>query len=80
MHDFLGQNVLIFPLLILLTRITDTFWSEGISTFWSGVIRNVCHRKSAKIQQYSQGCFELYQLFINNFLCLTVLKHKLLTT
>ena len=45
---------------------TDSFSSESISTvFWN--------RKSCKKnQQYSAKDFELYQLFMNNFLCQNV--------
>ena len=74
MHNFLCQNVLIFPLYIFLTKIIDTFWSEGIGRFWPGGIEKVWHRKSkTKNQQYSQR-FELYQLFMDTFLCQTVSK------
>ena len=72
MHSFLCQNVPIFLLHIMRTRRIDTFWSDGIDTYWSG---RVWHRKSqTKNQKYSQRLFELYQLFINTFLCQTVPK------
>ena len=73
MPNFLYQNVPIFPLYILLTRRIETFWSEGIDTFWSGGTGTAWHRKSqTKNPQYSQRSFELYELFMHNFLCHTV--------
>ena len=53
MHNFLCQNVLIFPY-ILLTRKIDRFWSKAIDKFWSGSISTVLAQKShTKNQQYS---------------------------
>ena len=37
LHNFLCQNVLIFPLYILLARRIDTFWSEVVESLWSRV-------------------------------------------
>ena len=80
-HNVLCQNVPIFLLYLLITRSVDTFWFEGINILWSGDIGIVWHRKSqTKNQQYSQFFFKLYQLFMNNFLCQTVSKPKLLST
>ena len=54
MHNFLCQNVLIFPLYILLSRKIDTFWPKAIDKFWSGSISTVLAQKShTKNQQYS---------------------------
>ena len=41
MHNFLSQNVWIFPLYILLTRRIDSFWSGGIETFGLGVWKHL---------------------------------------
>ena len=43
MHNFLSQNVLMFPL--LLTRRIDRFWFESIDKFWSEVTRTFWHIK-----------------------------------
>ena len=73
MHNFLCQNV-IFPLYIFLTKRIDTFWPEGIDKFLAWRYWESLARKSkTKNQQYSQK-FELYQLFMDTFLCHTVPK------
>ena len=51
MHDFLYQNILIFPLYILLTRCIGTIWYKNIDTFWSGGINTVWTQKSHKKNQ-----------------------------
>ena len=52
MHNFLYQNVPIFPIYLLLTKRIDTLWSKGINTFWSGGIGTVWYGKSqTKSQQ-----------------------------
>lgn len=50
MHKFACQNVLTFPLYILLTQRITTLWSESIDTFWSGTTETIWHRKSQKKQ------------------------------
>ena len=60
MHRCLNQNVLIFPLYILLRKRINIFWSEGIDTFWSVSIGTVWYKKSRKVS-------ELYQLFMHTF-------------
>ena len=47
-HNFLYQNVLIFPFYILLTRKIHTFSSKGIDKFWSGVSAQFGPKKSYK--------------------------------
>ena len=55
MHNFLCQNIPIFPLSILRLRTIGTFWCNGIDTVWSGGIQNAWHiKKQMKNQQYSQ--------------------------
>ena len=34
MYDFLCQNVPIFPMYILFTKITETFWSRDVTDIW----------------------------------------------
>ena len=84
---YLYQNVPIFPLYILSTRVIKTFWSKGIDKFLFGSNITVCaYKLYKKYHQYSQKFLELYQLLINNFLCQTVpiillyILSKLLTT
>lgn len=61
MHSFLCQNVSIFPLYILLTRRTYSFWSKSIHTFRYGRINTIWAQKSYnKNQHYSQRFFELH--------------------
>ena len=60
MRNFQCKNAPIFLLYILLTRRTDTFWSEGIDTYW--------YRGIEVNQQYSQG------FSMHNVLCQTVPK------
>lgn len=43
MHNFLSQNVVMFPL--LLTRRIDTFWFESIDKLWSEITRTFWHIK-----------------------------------
>ena len=74
-------RLIFVPSYILLTKLIDKFWSDGINILWSGGIETVWHRKSrTNNQEYSQRFFEVYQLFMNSFRCQTVPKPKLLTT
>ena len=34
MHNFLCQNVLIFPMYILITKGIETFWSREVTKIW----------------------------------------------
>ena len=59
LHKFLYQNVLIFPLDILLKRRINTLWSDSIETFWSEDDEPVWQKKSqTKISN-------IYQHFLN---------------
>ena len=69
LHKFLYQNVLIFPLDILLKRRINTLWSDSIEAFWSESDETVWHKKSqTKNQQHLPTLFELYQLFMTQVL------------
>ena len=86
MHNFACQNVLTFPLYILLTKRITTLWSESIDTFWSGATETIWHRKSQKDSNIHIDIFHYTNFFIPTFLCKTVQKSpfyilsKLLTT
>ena len=43
MHNFLSQNILIFPLLLI--RRIDTFWFKSIDKCWPGDSRTFWHTK-----------------------------------
>ena len=49
MHNFMCQNVLIFPLYILLIRGISTLWSGVIETFWT---KNFCAKFFCEYSHY----------------------------
>ena len=79
MHKFLRQNGRILIFYIFRRRI-NTSWSKGFNKFWSGGIGTYCAEKimQEKLTKFPM-IFELYQVFIGNFLpqiiyCRRVLK------
>ena len=65
-HNFLCQNVSIFPLQILLTIQTDTLWLGDIDTFQSGGNAKVWRRKLKKKNRPHSQRFLNY----TNFSCI----------
>ena len=64
MHNFLCQNVRIFPnYILLLARKINTFWSGGISS-----IRN----KSL----YALNCFKFFLIYIWDKMCQKIRQEK----
>lgn len=80
-HGYLYQNVPLILSYILLTR-RLTHCGLRVSTHFSLDISRQLGIKNHKTknQHYSQICFKLYQLFMNNFISQTGPKSKLLTT
>ena len=59
-HNFLCQNVQIFPFYILLTRRINTFWSKSIDKFWSGGIKTFWVQKLWKKNRQNSQRFLNY--------------------
>ena len=82
MRYFIGKNVRIFSLFVLLIRTTNTFWSKGFITFGLELSGNLEPKVSYKKADKIPMVFQLYQVLIHNFLTQNILippNHLLLT-
>ena len=69
MYNFLCQTVLIFPIYVLFTNRINTFWPGGIDIFCFWGI-STCWFKNITPEKFIKfiKIFELYQVFLYNFL------------